>query len=154
MSKVISMNPDGSKLPSAINKNLLSGLVESTNDKVQNVLKNIPERMAFHFKVEQYNMIEEWDKFMPVITTFLSEQREEEVELPANMFNKVSYFIYFFGSFYKHNGGSDDERYVQVCYLYLKQYVNYEDRVDPDETMPAEGVFDFEAFFYRAFPKG
>lgn len=153
MAKIVTMNADGSSIPSTVEKNLIVALVESTDNKIQHVLKNLPPRMGYHFKVEKLNMIEEWDNFVHAFKLFLSEQTEEEITLPPDVFNRVSYFIYFFGSFFKHNGGPDDERYVQVCYLYLKQYVNYQDRENPDETMPAEGVFDFAAFFWRAFPK-
>jgi len=88
---------------------------------------------------------EEWDKFGGFFLISLETDTTQLIDFSGdeNRLWKAAWFIYFFGSFYKHNGEKGDEGYVQAAYVFLHQVLGFVD------TEP----FDFEGFFFKAFPK-
>lgn len=128
----------------------LSGLLQMTNNRI-NLLKGVLDKKSttFHFKVDGVNLIDKWTVFYDQVNQLLSSHEPglDMVILPDNLFHQAAYFIYWVGSFFKHNGSqevhSDDDVYVKWCYDYLFRVVNF---VDGEP-------YDMQGFFYRAFPK-
>lgn len=113
------------------------------------VLKSLPLTLAWHFKVESTDLLEEWESFGPVITEFLEKNTEgDSVTLLEPDFNKLAYFIYYMGSFYRLNGDqgekAEDNIFANLCYYFLSEFVGY---------TAGQEDFDLAEFFYKAFPK-
>lgn len=89
--------------------------------------------MQFNFRVEKLKMLDEWTKFV-VDTPLLTVINGDTFAVSSQVFHKMAYFVYFFGSFYKHNGDKNDEKFVQACYYYIGKYINFRDGEEFDLT--------------------
>lgn len=127
-----------------VKSEMVVDLVTATLKRVE-LLKRINASFDYHWKVEGKNMLEEWDAFHREISPILINiQGPGTIPIKISLFNRLAYFMYFFGSFYKHNGEKSDETYVMGCYIFLSETIGF---VDGDEK------FNMEEFFYTAFPK-
>ena len=131
-----------------VKSDLTKALVQLIAARVP-VLKALPLSLLWHFKVENVELLDEWDKLFPPLNSFLEENAKgETVILREDDFNKLSYFIYYMGSFYRHSGDQDeksaDQIFCNLCYYFLKEYVGYE---------AGQEDFNISDFFYKAFPK-
>lgn len=127
-------------------------LIEATDYRI-GICKNLRQDLQAHFKVNRIMLLDEWDTFYPALMAKIKTD-EEFVTLQEIDFNKAAYFIYYIGSFFKYNGkidvGEEDEKYVQNVYDWLLNNKNY---VADQEVPEGQDGFDFEDFFYKAFPE-
>ncbi len=127
---------------------MIKGLMPNTDYRVQ-VSKLISKKQHYHFKVERFNMLEEWDKFHAEFLPRYKDAATDFIEVSESVFNKIVYFVYFFGSLYKHNGErpddkeSEDGKYVLGSYLFLYETIKFEDGKE----------FDWETVFTKGFGK-
>lgn len=88
---------------------------------------------------------EEWSKFYGWFWMSIENDTSMFIDFTSDQDRlwKAAWFIYFFGSFYKYNGESQDRDYVAACYMFLYEILEFKDG-EP---------FDIEGFFFKAFPK-
>lgn len=143
MGKVVSIQESGSRFHAKpLSKSVITGISREINFRME-VLKRLPKKLQYHFVVNKRSLIKEWDSFYPNLSESLpAPENKDEILLRQDHYNKLLYFTYYIGSFYKHNGEGDaDANFVKACYLILFNTIQF---VDGEE-------FDYAAFYERAF---
>ncbi len=143
--KVVSMPANKSF---QVKTEMIKGLMPNTDYRVQ-ISKLVDKKQKYHFRVEKLDMLKEWDKFHAEFLPKYNNATTDFIEVSESEFNKIVYFIYFFGSLYKHNGerpddkDSQDGKYVLGSYLFLYETIKFTDGEE----------FDWAIVFSKAFGK-
>ncbi len=122
-----------------INTEIAEAVVNGTAMRVP-ILKNITPGMKYHFKVEDKDILSEWDAFIEEAKSLIS-STDKEIGFEGTLYYKLIYLIYFFGLFFKYNGSKKDAKYAEACYMFVSMYYSHGSEIDQ------------EKLFFLAFPK-